>query len=102
MIADLDLVIARNIHGGSPWLKAQHSRSKYGNCRRDRKLSHSRVASWPIVRHHLVGIEGAHCGLVGGGGELMEWGRILAYISGTGAARLIAILAGENPANRGV
>jgi len=32
----------------------------------------------------------------------MEWGRILAYISGTGAARLIAILAGENPANRGV
>ena len=35
------------------------------------------------VRYHFVGIEGAHRGSVGGGGELMEWARILAYITGT-------------------
>jgi hypothetical protein len=39
---------------------------------------------------------------IGGEGERMEWARILAYITGTGAARLVAILAGESPANRGV
>jgi hypothetical protein len=32
----------------------------------------------------------------------MERVRILAHITGTGAARLAAILAGESPANRGV
>jgi hypothetical protein len=31
-----------------------------------------------MVRYHFVGIEGAHCGSAGGGGELMEWVRILA------------------------
>jgi putative transposase len=31
----------------------------------------------------FVGIEGAHCGSEGGGGELMEWAGILAYITGT-------------------
>jgi hypothetical protein len=36
-----------------------------------------------MVRYHLVGIEGARRGSVGGGGELMEWIRILAYITGT-------------------
>jgi hypothetical protein len=41
--------------------------SKYGNRRSDGKLSYGRAASWPIVRHHFVGIEGAHCGLVGEG-----------------------------------
>jgi hypothetical protein len=34
-------------------------------------------------------------------GEFVERGRLLAYITGTGAARLVAILAGESPANRG-
>ena len=29
------------------------------------------------------GQEGAHCGSVGGGGELMEWAGILAFITGT-------------------
>jgi hypothetical protein len=33
-----------------------------------------------MVRYHFVGIEGAHRGP---GGELMEWARILAYITGT-------------------
>lgn len=36
-----------------------------------------------MVRYHFVGREGAHCGLVGGAGEFLEWGRILVYISGT-------------------
>jgi hypothetical protein len=31
-----------------------------------------------IVRYHFVGIEGAHCRSVSGGGEPMEWARILA------------------------
>jgi hypothetical protein len=48
---------------------------------------------------HTVGIEGAHCGLMDGRANL-EWGRILGYITGTGAARLAAILAFENLANR--
>jgi hypothetical protein len=52
--------------------------SKYRNCRRDKKLYHCRVVSSPIVRYHFVGIEGAHCGSMGGGGELMKWARILA------------------------
>jgi hypothetical protein len=34
--------------------------SKYANGRSDRQLSHSRVASSPIIRYHFVGIEGAH------------------------------------------
>jgi len=57
--------------------------SKYGNRRRGGKLSHCRATSSPMVRYHFVGIEGAHRGSVGGGGELMEWARILAYITGT-------------------
>jgi hypothetical protein len=47
------------------------------------KLSHRQMASSPIVRCHFVGIEGAHCRSVGGGGELMKWACILAYITGT-------------------
>ena len=65
----------------------------------DRKLSHCCIASSPIVRYHFVGIEGAHCGLVGGGGELMEWARILAYITGTVDQELLLrneYLAAEN------
>jgi hypothetical protein len=43
--------------------------------------------------------EGAHCGLVGAGGELMEWARILAYITGTVDQELLLrneYLAAEN------
>jgi hypothetical protein len=43
-----------------------------------------------------VGIEGAHCGLVGGGNELIEWARILAYITGTVDQELL--LRNEYPA----
>jgi hypothetical protein len=76
--------------------------SKYGNCRRDRKLSHCHdchVASSPMVHYHFVGIEGAHCGSVGGGGELMRRARILAYITGTVDQELLLrneYLAAEN------
>ena len=42
----------------------------------DGKFPTARVASSPMVRYHFVGIEGAHCGLVAEGGELMEWARI--------------------------
>jgi hypothetical protein len=51
-----------------------------------REVIHCRAAS-SLIAHIaatiFVGIEGAHCGSVGGGGELMEWARILAYITGT-------------------
>src|SRR5215471_3767610 len=52
-----------------------------------------------MVRYHFVGIEGAHRGSVGGGGELMEWARILAYITGTVDQELLLrneYLAAEN------
>jgi hypothetical protein len=48
-----------------------------------REVSHcprSLIADGPL---HFVGIEGAHCGLVAEGGELMEWARILACITDT-------------------
>jgi hypothetical protein len=58
-----------------------------------------------LPRHRLwsatffVGIEGAHCGSVGGGGELMEWAGIPAYITGTVDQELLLrneYLAAEN------
>jgi hypothetical protein len=63
------------------------------------KLSHRQMASSPIVRCHFVGIEGAHCRSVGGGGELMKWACILAYITGTVDQELLfrnEYLAAEN------
>jgi hypothetical protein len=81
-----------------PWI-GQPVWSKYGNCRGGRKLSHCRVASSPMVRYHFVGIGGAHRGSVGGGGELMEWACILAYITGTVDQELLLrnqYLAAEN------
>jgi hypothetical protein len=58
--------------------------SKYVNCRRDKKVISLPVASSSIVRYHFVGIEGAHCGSLGGGGELLEWARILRKSGGRG------------------
>jgi len=49
----------------------------------DGKFPTARVASSPMVRYHFVGIEGAHCGLVAEGGELMEWACILACVTDT-------------------
>jgi hypothetical protein len=49
-----------------------------------------RTLAWsPLVRYHFVGIRGAHRGSVSGGGELMEWARILAYITGTVDQKLL-------------
>jgi hypothetical protein len=67
-----------------------------------REVIHCRVASSLIayiVRYHFVGIEGADCGSVRGGGELMEWARILAYLTGTVDQELLLrneYLAAEN------
>jgi hypothetical protein len=50
-----------------------------------------------MVRYHFVGIGGAQRGSVGG--ELMEWARILAYITGTVDQELLLrneYLAAEN------
>jgi len=52
-----------------------------------------------MVRYHFLRIEGAHRGSVGGGAELMEWARILAYITGAVDQELILrqeYLAAEN------
>jgi hypothetical protein len=43
-------------------------------------LPRSLIAYGPLP---FLWIEGAHCGSVGGGGELMEWAGILAWITGT-------------------
>jgi hypothetical protein len=70
-----------------------------------RVLSPPGVVSPRVVRYVFFGaINGAHCGSAGKWGRLMEWARILAYITGTVDQELLLrneYLAAENRILRG-